>query len=164
MREMFRSAVASVLAVGLAVAAGGTNPRVTLSDAQVEQVISSTRVNFWGKAVGMDGNALVPSDNKERDQLLIPHAEAVRIVNEAREYGLALRCELDWQPVYSKYMQAERRKGWSEKQIAFVGMLFGVTQSAVRGWVGGTCTKEERGEVQKQLDAELNRLTQKHDP
>jgi hypothetical protein len=161
--SILRIAAVLVMASALVVAGEKPTTRVALSGAQVEDIISHTQAAFWGNAVGPDGQVLSPSNEAERERLLIPHADAVRVVNGAHVYGLALWCNLDWKPVYLKFMEAERAKGWNEKQIAFVGMLFGMTQAAVKLSVGGTCSAKDRSTIQKALDAELIRLTHSGD-
>jgi len=150
---------AVITIVGSTVAAGEVaDARIALSDIQVERIITHAQANFWGGAVGHDGKLLSPTDEDERQRLLIPRVDAERVVHDAHKYGLALWCNLDWKPTYLRYMQVERRKRWNEKQIAFIGVLFGVTQGAVKQWAAGTCTEEYMLEIQKAMSAELTRL------
>jgi hypothetical protein len=143
-----------------AATAAAAATRVALTATQVDQIIALTQANFWGNAKGRDGKALSPADEKEKHSLLIPRADAMRVAEEAHTYGLALWCGIDWRPTYLEYMQAERAKGWNEKQIAFVGMLFGAIQGKMlRLLEAETCTNEDKSAIQQALDAERIRLS-----
>ena len=73
-------------------------------------------------------------------------------------YGLALWCGLDWKDTYVGYMQLERKRQWSEKQIAFVGLLFGVAQGVMPNWIGHKCEEEDRAAVEAMMTQEKARI------
>jgi hypothetical protein len=133
---------------------------VSLSLNQIDRIVSLTSANFWGRAVGRDGKPFIPENETERAAPLIPADEAVRVVNEARVYGLALWCELKWEPVYLNYMQLERSKNWTQKQVAFIGMLFGVTQSVVLEMREEKCGRVDKRSVRNSMDTEKKRLSE----
>src|SRR5262245_5361743 len=130
-----RSGLTLILLFFAALAFAETNEgggvRNGLNPVQVDHIIALTQSNFWGNAKGLDGKPFIPADDAEKARPLIPRADATRIVGEAHKYGLALWCGLEWKTTYLRYMQVERSRGWNEKQIGFVGMLFGVTQGQV---------------------------------
>jgi hypothetical protein len=129
-----------------------------LAKEDVERIIARAKEGFWAKAVGLDGRPFQPANEQERLTLLIPEADAKRIVNDAVPYGTASWCMTDWRPVYLQYMQVERRRGWAERQIAFVGVLFGLTQRTINGSMGRPCTSEEKRLSNNWLHLENERL------
>jgi hypothetical protein len=45
---------------------------------------------------------------------------------------MAVWCGMDYRPYYTLYLRVERRHGgWTDRQLAFVGFLFGVSQGVV---------------------------------
>ena len=134
--------------------------RVSLED--IKRIVDKTRDSFWGRAVGEDGKLLQPATEGERRTVLIPDADAQRIVNDAVIYGVALWCGVKWEPVYHQYMQAERKRRWSVKQIAFVGMLFGVAQGTIESSMPRKCTAEEKSKAEARLFEEKQRLKSLH--
>jgi hypothetical protein len=102
-----------------------------LPDAVVQNLVATAQENFWGRAVLSSGEPVQPMDDVERTAPVIPFSDAVRVVGAAAPVGGALWCGVEWQPYYLAFMQSERRKPWSEKQVAFIGMLFGLAQHAM---------------------------------
>ncbi len=135
---------------------------VGFSEAQVQTIVGTAQSSFWDKAVGEDGKHFVPESDAERASVLIPVPDANRVVREAHFYGLALWCGLEWKQTYLSYMQAERRRNWSQKQIAFIGLLFGVAQGAVPNWMGRECSAAERESTAGKLADEAKRLKAGH--
>jgi hypothetical protein len=120
-------------------------PHWSFSDQDFQKIISHAQNVFWKKAiVGPDLQRVHPTSESERNSLLIPKDEAWRIVNDAIDFGLAYWCEIEWRPVYLAYMQLERRKGWQEKQIAFIGVLFGSAQASLNDSMKGDCVQQDR--------------------
>jgi hypothetical protein len=90
--------------------------------------------HFWGNAQLQDGSVVRPDNDEDRKTLPIPYPEAKRVVDASVAAGLAVWCGLDYRPYYSLFMRVERQRGvWSDKQVAFVGFLFGVSQGVVEG-------------------------------
>lgn len=119
------------------------------SDTLVQALATTAQENFWGRAVLQNGETVQPVDDAERAAPVIPMADSARVVNAAIPVGRAMWCELEWRPYYLKFMQAERRKSWSETQLAFIGVLFGLTQANVSNALirRGPCPAETRDNV-----------------
>ena len=101
------------------------------SDKEADHFTQLALENFWGKAIDETGKPLQPKDDKERKALPIPRSDALRIAHAGVPAGLAVWAGLEWKPYYLAFMQKERRSGrWSQKQIAFIGVLFGVAQGS----------------------------------
>jgi hypothetical protein len=121
----------SLLVCGVGLAA--VWPSVVLAqqaipDALVRNLVATAQESFWGRAVLSSGETVQPLDDAERTAPVIPFPDSVRVVGAATPVGGALWCSVEWQPYYLAFMQSERRKSWSEKQVAFIGVLFGVAQ------------------------------------
>ncbi len=134
----------AVLALFVLLTAGVTSTSADFDKRDADRIIMRAMEGFWEHPIGYDGQILQPANDEERNNLLIPRADAERIVNEATIYGLALWCEVDWKPVYLEYMQVEKKKGWGEKQRAFVGVLFGHTQATIQHSIPGPCTDDQK--------------------
>ena len=106
------------------------------------------------------GERVQPVDDAERAAPVIPLADSARVVAAARPVGQAMWCGVEWQPYYLEFMQAERRKPWSEKQIAFIGVLFGLTQSTFSTALTqrGPCSAEARQNVVRIIGEATNAL------
>ena len=156
-----RSIRSCIVLLGLAVTTAWARglPKGPLPAVQAEEIIGRTRELFWSHAVGEDGKPLTPTDDQERTALLIPQDQARRVVDDAFDYGLALWCGVEWNPTYLQYMQVERRKSRNVKQVAFIGMLFGVTQGTIKRISDGACTPEDKSEVVRRIQKEKRRLT-----
>lgn len=132
-----------------------------ISAEQAQTLIDLAQEYFWGNAVDEEGQVIQPESEEERVAPLIPREDAIRVVNDALPYGHALWCGVDHRPTYLVYMQLERTKEWETKEIAFIGMLFGVTQGHVRSVMessGRECDSEEREGIGDWLDEERVRL------
>lgn len=94
-----------------------------------------------------------PRNEEERSALPIPYVEAMCIVQSSAPAGLSAWYRLDWQSYYLAFMKIERSKPWSEKQIAFIGMLFGVAQGNLEKSMNksGPCAERERTGVARLL-------------
>ena len=102
-----------------------------LPDPVVQALVATAQDNFWGRAVLSSGEPVQPIDDAERTAPVIPFPDSVRVVSAAAPVGGALWCGVEWQPYYLAFMQSERRKSWSEKQVAFIGVLFGIAQHSM---------------------------------
>jgi hypothetical protein len=123
-------------------------------DALVQNLVATAQENFWGRAVLSSGEAVQPIDDAERTAPVIPFSDAVRVVSAAAPVGGALWCGVEWQPYYRAFMQSERRKSWSEKQVAFIGVLFGLAQHAMwNALKQDPCAPETREMVQRRMGA-----------
>src|SRR5262245_39387667 len=117
-----------------------------LPDALVRSLATTAQQNFWGRAVLSSGETVQPVDDTERTAPVIPFEDSARVVTAARPVGQAMWCGVEWQRYYLAFMQVERRKPWTDKQIAFIGVLFGFTQSTFADALTqrGPCSAEAR--------------------
>ena len=121
-------------------------------DALVQNLVATAQENFWGRAVLSSGETVQPVDDAERTAPVIPFSDSVRVVGAAALVGGALWCGVEWQPYYLAFMQSERRKSWSEKQVAFIGMLFGLAQYSIGNALKqNPCPPETREEVRRRM-------------
>ena len=73
----------------------------------------------------------VPAETKEELKTpIIPFADARRVVNRGMITAQAEHCGLDWaNQSYIPFMNHERaKKIWSDKQMAYIGLVHGITQ------------------------------------
>jgi hypothetical protein len=138
---------------------GMTQPE--LPDALVQSLVTTAQESFWDRGVLSSGESVRPIDDAERTAPVIPFVDSARVVNAAWPVGQALWCGVEWQPYYLAFMQAERRKSWSEKQIAFMGVLFGLTQGTFSRALTqrGPCSPEARESVLKSLGEATKSVT-----
>jgi hypothetical protein len=145
----------SLLACGVGLAALWPSVVITqqaLPDALVQNLVATAQENFWGRAVLSSGETVQPVDNAERTAPVIPFADSARVVSAAAPVGGALWCGVEWQPYYVAFMQSERRKSWSEKQVAFIGVLFGLAQHSISNALKqNPCSPETRELVLRRM-------------
>lgn len=96
----------------------------------VEQFAALARDNIT-RAMGADGQPIAAETPEERALPIIPDSENLRIVNRGILTGMADYCGLDWrEESFRPFMAAERaRQIWTEKQMAYIGLLHGIAQS-----------------------------------
>jgi len=123
-----------------------------LPEAVVQNLVATAQENFWGRAVLSSGETVQPIDDEERTAPVIPFSDSVRVFSAAAPVAGALWCDVEWQPYYLAFMQSERGKSWSEKQVAFIGTLFGLTQRAMwNALKQNPCPPETREMVLKRI-------------
>jgi hypothetical protein len=125
-----------------------------------QQVIDLALARFWGNAKLSDGSFVQPESEEDRGTLPIPYVDAKRVVDSSIPAGLAVWCGIDYIPYYTLYMKVERRrKSWNDKQSAFVGFLFGVSQGIVERSVRAqACDNATKANVSKTLTANTEAL------
>lgn len=93
----------------------------------VRDVMKLARDNIT-QARLLDGSQVSAETPAERAKTLVPFAEAELIVDSGIVSAYAEWCGEDWEPNYRHMMAYQRsRKIWSEKAMAFVGLMHGVT-------------------------------------
>ncbi len=61
-------------------------------------------------------------------------------------------CGMEWKRYYVSFMKGERQKNWNEKQLAFIGILFGIAQGNIEKSLNKSqCTEKERASVAKTM-------------
>ena len=125
-----------------------------------DSVIKLAMNNFWGQARVSDGSYVQPDSEKERMTLPITEENAARVIVAGEISSLANWCGLDWKQNYFKVTKAARHNGLSDKQVAFVGLLHGVTMGMVETAVEGKkCTPD----IQEAIEGRLNSTSNEAD-
>jgi len=119
--------VVTLLLASVVSAAG----RELVSESDADEFAQLALNGMWGKALDEHGRPLQPTDEKDRHTIPIPLADVRRVARAGAPAGVASWAGLDWQNYYDAFMKQERRSSrWSGKQIAFIGVLFGVAQGS----------------------------------
>lgn len=85
-----------------------------------------------------------------------PPQELPRLDSAGKFFGELLACKSDYKAVYSKFMEIERKKDWSEDQISFISAYVSIVQA--RTAKPKICDLEKlRKRVSFQLDS-LNQI------
>jgi hypothetical protein len=104
-------------------------PQQILSNEDADEFARLALNNFWGKAIDENDKPLQPRDETDRKTIPIPQADVRRVVRAGVPAGIAMWAKLGWENYYHVFMKKERSsRRWSGKQIAFIGVLFGVAQ------------------------------------
>lgn len=96
-----------------------------------------------------DGSHLPPETEAERARPIVARALEVQTIERGLLTARIEACALDWQRLsYLRYMAALRSSGrYSDKQMAYVGMLHGITQGIAQGQMAEgeqACDDDER--------------------
>ncbi|HTK84189.1 MAG TPA: hypothetical protein VL625_03800 [Patescibacteria group bacterium] len=104
----------------------------------------------------LDGSNVRPETAEELKNPVIPIEEGKRVVNRGILTALAKYCGLDGQnDSYLPFMSHERQsKLWSDKQLAYIGLLHGITQAEFYDLFKkkGNCSDLQKQRVQTFLD------------
>lgn len=118
-----------------------------------EQFIQAAFANFWGKARLSNGNPVQPENAAERSTLPISTAAANHVISVGELSGIAEWCGMDWQAHFLSLTAKARRQGLNEKQVAFIGLLHGISQGNVYSAVQSKpCTVEQKSRAAKMLE------------
>lgn len=123
-------------------------------DKELEAIIDAVRKNITSGRL-KDGSNVPAETPAELVQPIIPLDDARRVVNRGILTAMAEYCGFAWEErSYMPFMQGERASGrWSDKQMAFIGMLHGYMQASILQGVQnkGSCSAEQRRNVEKML-------------
>ena len=146
---------AIIIAVTLAAASIAQASPVT--DDLVGRLSRVAADNFWGKAILSSGQPVQRPPDLDPNLPLIPPADARRVVEAALPVSVAMWCGVEWRPYYLRFMQTERKRSWTEIQVAYIGVLFGLTQQTFSDALASDPTKpcpaERKAEVEAALGA-----------
>jgi hypothetical protein len=93
------------------------------------------------------------------ERVTVTEADRARIREAAMLAETANAAGLEWEPYYLAFMQLERRKDWSDKEIKLIGMYFGAIQGRYRKELGErTYSKEDVQLLHDTLEQETARL------
>jgi len=150
----------------LAVSQPDTNSNllIELSEVERKNLISKVMDNFWGVAMVGHEQYASPKNELERKSPLLSDAESNRIITEGMPAGLAMWCDIAWRPYYKAFMRNERRKSWNDNQIAFIGMLFGISQQTTLNKKLSLdqthdCNEEFKQQLTRELTLRIERLS-----
>jgi hypothetical protein len=119
------------IAILLVTSVASAGARELVSDGDADEFAQLALNGIWGKAVDEHDRPLQPKDDKDRHTIPIPLTDVRRVARAGAPAGIASWAGLDWHSYYDAFMKQERRSGrWSGKQIAFIGVLFGVAQGS----------------------------------
>jgi hypothetical protein len=120
--------------------------------AEKDAVIAWTLEQFWGNAHDSSGLPIQPSSDLDRRTVPVPSTAAYRALEAGEISGLAEWCGLKWERHFLALTAAARKRGMSDKQVAFLSVLHGVAQnSAIRSRTTA-CSEGERKEVGDMLE------------
>ena len=126
--------------------------RELVSDSDADEFAQLALNGMWGKALDEHDRPLQPKDDKDRHTIPIPLTDVRRVARAGAPAGIASWAGHDWQSYYDAFMKQERRSGrWSGKQIAFIGVLFGVGQGSFEK----SCEKLERDQKSREWAADV---------
>ncbi len=115
----------------------------------VQTVMGLARDNL-SRARLPDGSNVPPETPAERARLLLPFEDAETVVDAGIASAYAKWCGEDWVRNFEAMMASQRRRGlWSDKTMAYIGMLHGITL----GMMGrqfqraGECPADERARI-----------------
>jgi hypothetical protein len=145
-----RSKKRGVMLFALLVLALPGTGALAFDNATKDRIIGLAFENFWGKARLLDGSYVQPGSEEERQTLPISKETAYQVIEVGKTSGQAKWCSLDWQKNYLALTKWARQQGFSDKQLAFIGLLHGVTQGIVeRSMQGKKCDEAEKENVRK---------------
>src|SRR5262245_261057 len=120
--------------------------RTVVSDELVANLTGHATSNFWGRAVLSSGQPVQRPPDYDPRTPIIPIADSRRVVEGALPVGVAMWCGVEWRPYYLGFMRTEPAKRWSEVQVAYIGVLFGLAQQTIASSLasdsGGSCTPD----------------------
>ena len=102
-----------------------------------------------------DGSFVPAETEEEMKHLIIPIEDAKRVIHFGSKSGLAEWCGIEYRPAYLQFMQDERRLGkWNDKQIAYIGLLHGISVSVFSHSLQktqGLCSEAQKRHMLEQL-------------
>ena len=131
-------------------------PDIGLTDDAVKSVMDVARQNIT-KARRADGTFVPKESPGELSLPIMPLADGRRIITAASLSAAAAWCGVEWQNShYLRLMQQERAsRRWSDKQMAYIGLLHGITQGTLERQhaASGACDDGTRSNVRQMIDA-----------
>lgn len=120
----------------------------------VEHLAALARDNL-SKARLSEGSPIAPETAEEKSRPLVPMDMLQRTVDRGAITAQAEWCGLDWKNrSFIPFMQQERNRGtWSDKQLAYIGLLHGVTQGSYENAMRsvGECNASQRAQAEQAL-------------
>src|SRR5262245_21381469 len=124
---------------------------IPVTDELVAKLSRIAAASFWEEGILSSGEPVQKPPGLDANAPIIPLADARRVIEVAMPVATAVWCGVDWRPYYLRFMQAERKRSWTEVQLAYMGVLFGLTQQtfgdALRSDPNKPCSAERKAEV-----------------
>ncbi|MCC7305625.1 MAG: hypothetical protein IT558_05125 [Alphaproteobacteria bacterium] len=102
-----------------------------------------------------DGSFVPPEQPGELGEPVIPLEEGKRVINRGILAAYLAYCDYDWlHESYIPFIEAERARGtWSDKQMAYMGLLHGVAQGSFAETFAekGPCDDKKKKTAEKLL-------------
>ena len=122
---------------------------------QIVQKLSTLARNYITQARLPDGSYIPPETSEELERPLLPFEEAKFVVDAGMVSGLALWCAMDWENGNFRPLMAwqRSRKKWSHKQLAYMGLLHGVSMATAKDGLnaGSTCTPDHKSRLNSHI-------------
>lgn len=147
----------TLLLFPLALAADPLFPE-SVTDQQVAFLAAMARKNL--SKARLRSGAFVPAETPaEKSQPLLSPTESKRVVQHGIYEAMLHVCEQESSPEFSEFMSRERRlKARTDKQMAYMGLLHGVTAGYYIGEFEkrGGCTDAVQGYISKRQASHSN--------
>jgi hypothetical protein len=106
---------------------------------------------FWSNARDPTGATIQPESELDGRLVPIPLTVAYRAIEAGKISGRADWCGLDWQSHYLSLTAAARKRGMSDKQVAFFSTTHGAAQGRTRGSLTSACPDPARQRARQML-------------
>jgi len=127
--------------------AAGNEPTLSDKDALISWILE----RFWGNAIDSTGAAIQPSSDLDRRTVPIPREIAYRAIEAGEISGLGAWCHLDWDSHYRSLTAAARARKMSDKEVAFISFLHGISQGLALKSKSAPCSESDREQVAAKL-------------
>lgn len=123
-----------------------------IPDAAHQKILDIAMKNFWGKVRLKDGSYVKPASEQEKTTLPIAFTDASKVIQTGELSSLADWCDLDWQGNYKNLTKSARASGLSGKQVAFIGLLHGISMGIVDSALKEKkCSQDQKKNIESQL-------------
>lgn len=117
--------------------------------------------NFWGNAIDSSGRPIQPSSETERGTVPVDRSWTSLAIDIGEVSGRLQWCRLDSIVTMRALTARARRQGLSDKQVAFVTMVHGMTQgTVVRQRQAQACDQSVAADAVQRSNAAVERLAQ----
>jgi hypothetical protein len=115
--------------------------------------------NFWGNAVDSKGQPIEPTSATDRATVPVDDTWVTLAIDTGEASGALTWCGLNWQVTMRALTARARSEGMSDKQVAFVTVLHGLTQGTViEQRKTRQCSEADKADVQQRGVLMLERL------
>ena len=129
-----------------------------LDEEEIQDILTRSAAGYWGQAQLPGGNLILPEKEEDLSTPILPDQDSRRIIQDAVPAALGLWCGLDWQSYYTAYREVEQDRGWDDREMAFVEVLFGSALGNVRMKLVDDCDEKTRSLVRDTLTSSIEAL------